>query len=151
MTGLPNSAWPSGLLGGQGPFLGCGRFRDAVLDHELMSEFVDAGVPFGCEAFVATVVVDEFDDVEATDEDELLLCSVFRGTNMPLTSSGFIEFRLCPPLTFHPGRLSCWKLGGLATAVMRESRPWLGKDRMTEGVDAVEGTGNDAGRRLSML
>lgn len=105
MTGLPNSACPSGLPAGQGP-LGWGRFLDAVL-QELMSELVDAGVPFGCELLVATVVVEEVEDVDDTEEDELLRWIVFRGMNMPLTSSGFIEFRLCPPLTFHAGRLSC--------------------------------------------
>lgn len=111
--------------------MGCGRFLEAVLD-QLISEFVDAGVPFGCEPLVATVVVDELEEVDETEEEELLRCSVFRGAaNMPLTSSGFIEFRLWPPLTFHPGRLSCWKLGGLATAVMGKSSFDSGKDRRT--------------------
>lgn len=129
--------------------MGCGRFRDAVLDHELMSEFVDAGVPFGWELLVATVVVDELDEVDDTEEEELLRWSVFRGMNMPLTSSGFIEFRLCPPLTFHPGRLSCWKLGGLATAVMRTSSLCSGKDRGTKEVGGQRA--GDADRRVSML
>lgn len=39
---------------------------------------------------------------------------------IPLASSAFIEFTVCPPL-IHPGRLRLAKLGGLATAVMRKA------------------------------
>lgn len=41
----------------------------------------------------ATVVADEFDDVEETDDDELVRDKVLRGTNIPMpprASSGFI-------------------------------------------------------------
>lgn len=120
---LLKSAGLSGLPGGHG-VLGCGRFRGpAVLDQELMSELEDVGVPFGWELFVATVVVDEVDDADEIEEEELLRCIGFRGMNMPRTSSEFIAEGLCgAPLILHPERLSCWKEGGFATAVMRKDR-----------------------------
>ena len=52
------------------------------------------------------------------EEDELLRDKGLRGANIPLTSSGFIG---APPLIVpHAGLEICGKLGGLATAVMRE-------------------------------
>jgi hypothetical protein len=62
----------------------------------------DKGVPFESELFEATVLLDELEEVlEATDEAELLRESVFRGANMPRTSSGFIE--LSPLMVPHAG------------------------------------------------
>jgi hypothetical protein len=88
-----------------------------------MSEFVDDGVPFGCDALVATVVVDEADEVEEMDEDELLRCMGLRGMKIPLTSSVFIELTFWGPSIFHAAeRFSCWKEGGFATAVMGRCR-----------------------------
>jgi hypothetical protein len=63
------------------------------------------------------VVVD--DAVEAMDEEELDRGSVLRGTNMPRDSSEFIE--PLPLSVPHAGRDICGKVGGFATAVMRES------------------------------
>lgn len=65
---------------------------------------------------VRAVDVDEFEEVELTEDDELVRDKVFRGINMPLTSSGFIG--ALPSIEPHAGRDICWKLGGLATAVM---------------------------------
>lgn len=76
----------------------------------------DEGVPVDWAPFVRTVEADELDEFEDTEEDELVRESVFRGTpNIPLTSSGFIEF---PSMEPHPGRDIWGKLGGFATAVM---------------------------------
>jgi hypothetical protein len=74
------------------------------------------------EAFEVMVPVDEFEDVDETDDDELVRWMVLRLPNMliPLRSSAFIEFGVWPPL-IHPGRLRFAKLGGVATAVMRKS------------------------------
>lgn len=44
---------------------------------------------------------------------------------IPLASSEFIEFTICPPL-IHPGRLRLAKLGGLATAVMGKASVVVG-------------------------
>ena len=86
--------------------MGWGLFRGGPFaDHWLNSEVADTGVPFDWELLVATVVVDELDEVEETEDDELVRDKVFRGTNMPMpprTSSGFIElFPLNEP---HAGR-----------------------------------------------
>jgi hypothetical protein len=71
-------------------------------------------VPFVDEAGVVAVEVDDVDAVDDTDEDELARGMVFRGMNMPLTSS--LPFK--PP---HAGGRFIWeKVGGLATAVMRK-------------------------------
>ena len=73
-------------------------------------------MPVDWAPFVRTVEADELDEFEDTEEDELVRESVFRGTpNIPLTSSGFIEF---PSMEPHPGRDIWGKLGGFATAVM---------------------------------
>lgn len=40
------------------------------------------GVPFAWEPLLATVVAEELDEVEETDEDEFVRDRVFRGTNM---------------------------------------------------------------------
>lgn len=109
-SALPAGHWP----------LGCGLFRDAELaDHWLRSDVADSAVPFDWEPLVATVVFDALELLEETEEDELLRESVFRGTNMPRTSSGFIgSFPLIVP---HAGRDNCGKEGGLATAVMEKA------------------------------
>lgn len=81
-------------------------------------------MPFACDPFVATVVVDELDEVEETEDDELLRAKGgLRCVNMsmpPRTSSGFIE--LFPLNVPHAGREICEKVGGLATAVMRKAQ-----------------------------
>lgn len=76
-------------------------------------------MPFVDEVGVTTVEFEDADDVDDTDEEEFERWIVLRGRNMPLTSSGFIEFMVCVPLPTHAGRLICGKVGGLATAVMR--------------------------------
>jgi hypothetical protein len=79
-----------------------------------------------------TVEVDEFDEVEDTDDEEFVRWRVFRCMNMLIprgSSDGFIELDVCPPLTvIHPGRLRFAKLGGFATAVMGMAR----RERMGE-------------------
>jgi hypothetical protein len=78
-----------------------------------------------------TVEVDEFDDVDETDDEEFVRCMVLRVCGnmlMPRRSSVFIELGAWPPL-IHPGRLRFAKLGGLATAVMgKASRTEAGMD-----------------------
>jgi hypothetical protein len=91
-----------------------------VFGHWLTSPVDDAGVPFDWDPFVATVVVDELEEVDDTDEDEFVRCRGRRVVNMPRTSSGFID-REGPPLTPHADRLSGGKEGGLATAVIRKA------------------------------
>lgn len=68
---------------------------------------------------LTAVEVDETEELEEMEEDELLRGMVLRGMRTPLTSSEFIELRDWPPLSPHPGRLIEAKLGGLATAVIR--------------------------------
>ena len=77
---------------------------------------------------MATDVLDAVEPLEDIDEEELLRESVFRGTNMPLTSSGFME--LFPLRVPHAGREIWGKEGGLATAVMR-------KDQSRDEIDAA--------------
>lgn len=67
--------------------------RAALFDHELMSELVEAGVPLGWDEFVATVVLEDVEEVEEMDDEELLRCMGFLGMKMPRTSSLFIELR----------------------------------------------------------
>lgn len=122
--GILESSWGnSPFPAGQAPFCD-GRFRAAPLaDHWLTSDPTDRGVPFACEPLVATVVVDELDEVEETDDDELVRDKALRGANMstpPRTSSGFI--RLFPLNVPHAGREICEKFGGFATAVMRKAQ-----------------------------
>jgi hypothetical protein len=64
--------------------------RGPPLDHVLISELVDAGVPLGWDELVATVVVEDAEEVEEMDEEELLRCMCFLGMKMPRTSSLFI-------------------------------------------------------------
>lgn len=96
-----------------------------------------------------TVDVEEADDVEEMEEDELFRCRLFRGMNIRLRSSGFIGLRLCPPwapLTPHAVRLCCVKVGGLATAVMRNDVSIV-RDTWEMGVYAVgEALMTEAGR-----
>lgn len=129
------SAGESGLGFGQ-EALGWDRFRcagaaaevaEAPLGHELTSPDGGTGAPLDCEVEVAMVEVEEEETEEVDDEmedDELFLCRPFRGMRTRLRSSGFIIWPAWPPLIpFMPqfGRL-CWvKVGGLATAVMREA------------------------------
>lgn len=100
---LENSGWRSLLPTGHW-LLGCGLFREAELaDHWLRSDVVDSDVPFDWEPLVATVVLDALEEaLDETDEDELLRERVFRGTNMPRPSSGFIG--LFPLIVPHAGR-----------------------------------------------
>jgi len=89
------------------------------------------GTPFGCEAGLdVTVEVDEFDDVDETDDDELDRWRGFRCISMltPRASSddGFIELSVCAPL-IHPGRFKFAKLGGFATAVMGKAQVKMGE------------------------
>lgn len=73
----------------------------------------------------ADCVIVEFDDVEEaeeleaieeTEDEEFVRWALFRGMNIRATSSACIVFTLEP----HAVRLFCWKLGGLATAVIGE-------------------------------
>lgn len=77
-------------------------------------------MPFVRGAAEVTVAAEEFDDVDAMEDAELVLWMVLRaGTKMPpLTSSGVIALIDCPP---HACRLMLGKLGGLATAVMEKT------------------------------
>ncbi len=117
---LTKSGCPSALPAGHCP-LGCGRFRGVEAGQPLRSPAAETGAPL-VEPLVDTSVeledVEEFDDME---DDELVRWILFRGMNMPLTSSGFMGLSDCPPLMPHAGRLMLGKLGGLATAVMRTS------------------------------
>lgn len=91
--------------------------------------------PFGWPLVLLTAVAEEdTDEAEEMEEDELFRGMVFRGINTPLTSSGFMELRDCPPLSPHAGRLIFAKLGGpggLATAVMRKDleAKWRGEPK----------------------
>ena len=64
------------------------------------------------------MVLDVLEALEEMDEAEFDRERVLRGTNMPRTSSGFMEE--LPLIVPHAGRDICGKVGGLATAVMRE-------------------------------
>jgi len=66
----PKSDIPSSLPVHWGPFGGC-LLRGAELGHPLRSPAADMEVPFVC-AFEVTVEVDEFDDVDDTDEEEFV-------------------------------------------------------------------------------
>lgn len=69
-----------------------------------------------------TVAVDDVDVFDDSEDDELDLCTLFRGINIRDTSSVFTEPRAaCPPLPagYHPRRGPDCTLGGEATAVMR--------------------------------
>jgi hypothetical protein len=58
--------------------------------------------------------IDEFEARDVTEEEELVRWALFRGINIRATSSAFIVLAFTP----HAARLFCWKLGGLATAVI---------------------------------
>jgi len=64
------------------------------------------------------VKVDDDEDEDATDDEEFVLCTLFGGINMRVTSSALIGFKPpCPPLPeFH--RAKGCRLGGDATAVI---------------------------------
>jgi len=130
-----NSGVPSAFPFCQ-PFGCCGLFRVAVLDQLLKSPAAGIGLPF-VEAFEVMVPVDEFDDVDETDDEELVRCMVLRFANMlmPRRSSAFIEFGVWLPL-IHPGRLRFTKLGGLATAVMSRRASAGHEDKNARGYDA---------------
>lgn len=71
----------------------------------------------------ATVFVDVAEAFDDSEEEELDLCTLFRGINIRDTSSVFIEPRAaCPPLPveYHPRRGPDCTLGGEATAVMEK-------------------------------
>lgn len=116
---LEKSACTSPFAGGQGWFRG--RLRDAALaDHWLKSEVEDMGVPLDCAPFERVVETEELDEADDIDEDELDRERVWRGPNMPRTSSEFME--LLPSIEPHAGR-EIWEIeGGLATAVMSLNR-----------------------------
>lgn len=80
--------------------------------------------------------VEDVDEVDAIEDDELFLCRLFRGMSTRLSSSGFIIWPAWPPfIPFMPQfGLLCWvNVGGLATAVMRESGAGAGDDRGKKG------------------
>lgn len=82
--------WNSPFPGGQG-FFGWGRFRGAPLaDHWLRSVVEDKGVPLAWDPFEATVVAEEFEEVEETDDDELDRVRPLR--NMPIPPRPSSEF-----------------------------------------------------------
>jgi len=59
--------------------------------------------------------------MEDIEEDELARWALLRGMNIRATSSGFMAVSPpCPTLAPHADRLFCWKLSGLATAVICE-------------------------------
>jgi hypothetical protein len=101
----------------------------AEADHWLSSDVDETGVLLECcdpfERIVDPDAADEFDDNE---DEELFRDKVFRGTNMPRLSSGFIE--LFPSIEPHAARDICGNVGGLATAVMR----------MASGPDSMSGS-----------
>lgn len=100
---LAKSGCASPLPAAQARFFGGGLFRVAApADHWLISELLDAAVPFDCELLERAVEVDELDEVEETEEEELVRERVLRGANMPLPSSGLVE--LCPSIEPHAGR-----------------------------------------------
>lgn len=78
---LEKSAWPSGFAFSH-PFA-AGRLRAAPFDHPFASPGPGTAMPFGCELGLdVTVDVDEFDDVDDTDEEEFVRWRVFRCVNM---------------------------------------------------------------------
>lgn len=58
--------------------------------HEPISFEVGMELPFGCEAVVAMVEVEDADEVEEMEEDELFRGKFFRGINIRFSSSGFM-------------------------------------------------------------
>lgn len=123
---LEKSVGPSVFPLAHGPFA-AGRLRAAGFDHPSP---LAPGIaePFGCEPGLdVTVDVDELEVVDDTDEEEFVRWRDLRCVlNMliPLASSEDDEVSVvsdCPPL-IHPGRLRFEKLGGFATAVMRNAR-----------------------------
>jgi len=80
--------------------------------------------PLGCDVEVAIVDVDAAEEVEEMDDEELFLCMLFLGMSIRLRLSVLTICPLWLPFTpFIPQvGLLCWvKVGGLATAVMREA------------------------------
>jgi hypothetical protein len=77
---------------------------------------VEIGVPAAWDPLVKAVDADEAEVFEESDEDELERDGVLRGTNMPLTSSGFIELLLS--VEPHAGSDIGANVRELATAVM---------------------------------
>lgn len=103
--------------------LGCGLLLRAAVplaDHWFSSPLGDGrgAPPLSCELDVRAVEVDELEEADDwIEDDELVRESGFRcGTNMPLTSLGFIG--ALPSMEPHDGRDIAGKVGGLATAVM---------------------------------
>jgi len=118
---LAKSGGGSALPFGHCPFVG-GLLREAEFCQLPGSAAPGMAFPPGG-GLEVTVDTDEFDAVDETDEDEFVRWSGLRGMNMliPLPSSEFIALRDWPPL-IHPARLRFARLGGLATAVMENSR-----------------------------
>jgi hypothetical protein len=112
----------SDLLAGQGPAL-CGFFRAAAVPQDVISPVAGIGVPFICgDDTAGTVAVEDVEELEDIEEEELARCALFRGINIRATSLVFMG--LSPPwpaLEPHADRLLCWKLGGLATAVIGDA------------------------------
>lgn len=101
----------SALFDGQGPVL-CVFFRAAGVPHAPASPDDGMEPPLICDALCVSVVVEEpeedDEEVDEIEEDEFARCALFRGMNIRATSSGFIEFKLCPPSAPHVGRVICW-------------------------------------------
>ena len=81
-------------------------------------------LPFGFASVLTDVTTDEFepadeaDEVDVTDDAELLRCGPLRGCTIRDTSSALIEFMEPLPDEVHPRRGRDCRLGGDATAVM---------------------------------
>jgi hypothetical protein len=93
-------------------------------DQELKSSEEGMEAPLGCDVEVAMVDVDAAEEVEEMEDEELFLCRLFLGMSIRLRLSVLTICPLWLPFTpFIPQvGLLCWaKVGGLATAVMREA------------------------------
>ena len=66
--------------------------RGFSVDHWLRSVVEDKGVPLAWDPFEATVVAEEFEEVEETDDDELDRVRPLRGANMPIPPRPSSEF-----------------------------------------------------------
>jgi hypothetical protein len=117
-VGRLNSAAPSAFP--LGHRLVWGGLFCVPFAYPFKSPLVSMALPLDW-ALEITVEVDELEDVDDTDDEELVRWMVLR-LNMvfPRWSSALIEFRVWPPL-IHPGRLRFEKLGGFATAVIGDS------------------------------
>jgi len=92
------------------------------------------------------VDADEAEVLDESDEDELERDGALRGTNVPLTSSGFIE--LLPSVEPHAGSDIGANVRELATAVMRRTDHWIdvGKVRRWSGAIGDTAVAKGSGR-----